>query len=428
MRQDNKSRLSRKVSIAGFIGTTIEWYDFYLYGTASALVFNKVFFPLFDPIAGIMAAYATYAVGFFARPLGGIIFGHFGDRMSRKNMLIITLSMMGFATFFIGLLPTYSQIGIFAPILLVLLRCFQGIGVGGEWGGAIVMAAEHSRDKERGFYASWPNSGAPFGLVLSIVIFIYFSSLPEQQFLSWGWRVPFLLGVILFGVGLFIRLRILESSIFVEAQKKRKSAVPALELVRSSPKNFVLAMGSRFAESASFYIFTVFVLSYSTTQLHLPKEFILYAVMIGAIVETFTIPLFGKMSDLFGRRPVYLLGAILVGCFAFPFFWLIETKNTVLIFTAIIIGLSIGHAAMHGAQAALFSEMFKTRIRYSGVSIAYHLAAAFSGGLAPLIATGLIIWTRGNTWPVSVYMIIMVIITVISVFLVSETNQNDISK
>ena len=425
LRRDNKSKLSRKVALASFVGTTIEWYDFYLYGIAAALVFNKIFFPKFDPIAGIMAAYATYAVGFFARPVGGIIFGHFGDKLSRKKMLVITLTLMGIATCFIGLLPTYNHIGIYAPILLVLLRCIQGIGVGGEWGGAVVMAAEHSRDKERGFYSSWPNAGAPFGLLISILIFIAFSSLPPNQFMTWGWRIPFLLSIVLVIMGLFIRLNIIDSSTFVTTEKK-KSAIPLLELVRTSTKNIILVMGARFAESTSFYIFTVFVLSYSTSQLGLSKNTILCAVLVASVLEVFTIPFFGHASDHFGRRPIYLLGAFTVGLFAFPFFWLLQTKQLSLIYYAVIFGLCIGHAAMHGAQAAFFSELFKTRVRYSGTGITYHLAAAFSGGLAPLIATGLVAWT-GKSWPVSIYIIIMVIITIVCIYLLKETHQKDIS-
>ncbi|PWY56183.1 MFS transporter [Legionella qingyii] len=428
IRQDPKSKASRRVSLASFIGTTIEWYDFYLFGTASALFFNILFFPKISPVAGIMAAYATYAVGFFARPLGGLIFGHFGDRVSRKKMLVFTLCLMGGSTFLIGLLPTYEMIGIFAPFLLVILRCIQGIAVGGEWAGAVVMSAEVSREKERGFYSSWPNSGAPFGLVISIAIFLVFSALPKEQFLSWGWRVPFLLSFIVVLVGLYIRLQIMESKIFVAATNhKHPPKIPALEMLRSQFRNFLLAIGARLIESASFYVLTVFILSYGTLELHLSKTILLYAVMIGAIFETFLIPYFGSLSDRIGRRPVYITGALSMALFAFPFFWLLQTKNPALIFFAVIFGMCIPHAMMHGAQGAYYSELFKTRIRYSGTAIAYHLSAAFSGGLAPLIATGLVEWAHGNTWPVSVYLIILAVITIISVYLSVERAQKDIS-
>lgn len=425
MRMDHKSKSSRRIAIASFVGTAIEWYDFYLYGTASALIFNQLFFPKFSPLIGMMASFATYSAGFFARPLGAVVFGHFGDKISRKKMLVFTLTTMGLATFLIGLLPTYHQAGIWAPILLVLLRLIQGLAVGGEWGGAIVMVAEHSREKERGFYSSWPNAGAPFGLVLSIIVYLACSSLANNQFLIWGWRIPFLFGIILVSIGLFIRLSIAESPIFYNLKKASK--IPALEVMRTSKKNFLLAIGSRFVESASFYIFTVFVLSYATYELNLSKIMLLFGVMFASLIETLSIPFFGHLSDHLGRRPVYLFGAILVALFAFPFFWLLQTKIPILIWLAIIFPLTVGHAAMHGPQAAFISELFKTRVRYSGAAIAYHLSAAFSGGLAPLIATSLLAWT-GATWPISLYLILMALISILSIFLAKETTRQDISK
>lgn len=428
MRQDPKSRSSRRVAFASFVGTAIEWYDFFLYGTAAALVFNKLFFPKFDPVAGVMASYAIYAVGFFARPVGGLIFGHYGDRVSRKKMLILTLIIMGVSTFFIGILPTYDSIGIFAPILLLLLRVFQGVGVGGEWGGAILMTAEHSRQKERGFYTSWPNAGAPFGLVLSTGLFLALSYLPEQQFLSWGWRIPFLLGVVLVGVGLYIRLHVLESSLFSEFKRRRRlSKIPSLEIARKSTKNFILAMGARFVESAIYYLFSVFVLSYAIYQLNISKNVILFGVIVASFIEIFTIPFFGMLSDRIGRRPVYMSGAILSALFAFPFFWLLQTKSSLVICIALIFGLSICHAAMHGPQGAFISELFKTRVRYSGASMAYQLSSALSGGLAPLVATGLVTWSNGHSWPVSIYIIFMAMITITSVFLATESYNKDIT-
>lgn len=429
IRRDPKSKASRKVSFASLVGTTIEWYDFYLFGTASALFFNKLFFPKISPVAGIMAAYGAYAVGFFARPLGGIIFGHYGDKISRKNMLVITLCMMGISTFLIGLLPTYDQIGILAPILLVLLRCTQGVAVGGEWAGAVVMSAEVSREKERGFYSSWPNAGAPLGLVISIGVFLIFSMLPSDQFLSWGWRIPFLMSFIVILVGLYIRLQIMESKTFVEATKNKPlPKAPAIEMLNSHFKNFVLAIGARLIESSSFYVLTVFVLSYGTLQLKISESLLLYAVMIGAILETFLIPIFGMLSDKIGRKPVYISGALLMAFYSFPFFWFLQSHHPERIFFAIVFGMCIPHAMMHGAQGAFYSELFKTRIRYSGTAIAYHLSAAFSGGLAPLVATGLVQWAHGATWPVSVYLIIMAILTILCLYLAVERAQKDISK
>ena len=417
-----------RVVLASFIGTTIEWYDFFLYGTAAALVFDRLFFPTVDPLAGTMAAFATYAVGFFARPLGGIIFGHFGDKLGRKSMLVTTLMLMGVATFLIGLLPTYEQAGVLAPVLLVTLRFVQGLGVGGEWGGAVLMAVEHGAAGKRGLHASWVQAGVPIGLLLATAVFNLFSALPEKDFLSWGWRVPFLLGILLTAVGLFIRLAIVESPVFAQMKATRAEArLPILEVVRRHPRNVLLAMGARFAENTSFYLFTVFVLTYATKQLGVAKADVLNGVLLASAVQFGLIPLFGALSDRVGRRPVYLGGAVFTALFAFPFFWLVDLKSTAGIWTAIVIGL-VGHSAMYGPQAAFFSELFGTNVRYSGASLGYQLASPFAGGLAPLIATALLQWSGGQPWPVAAYLVGMTLITVLSVWLAEETHRADLQR
>lgn len=414
---------TRRVVLASFVGTTIEWYDFFLYGTASALVFNRLFFTNLDEMAGTMASFATYAVGFFARPLGGIIFGHYGDKLGRKSMLVTTLMMMGLTTFFIGLLPTYNQIGLWAPALLVLLRFIQGIGVGGEWGGAVLMAVEHSHEGRRGYHASWVQAGVPVGLLLANGVFMVFSRLDEAAFLSWGWRVPFLLGILLLAVGMFIRLRIFESPVFTKAIAEDPGPkVPILAVLHDHPRNVLLAMGARFAENAFFYIFTVLVLSYGSQQLGLVKADLLNAVLIGSAVQLLAIPAFGALSDRWGRRPVYLAGTVFLLLFAFPFFWLVGTKEPLFVVLAVVVGL-LGHAAMYGPQAAFFSELFGTRVRYSGASLGYQLASPLAGGLAPLIATALLEWSGGDAAPIAWYLIGMAVITLVSVWCAEETHR-----
>lgn len=420
-------RQTVKVALASLIGTSIEWYDFFLYGTAAALVFNKLFFPTFDPLVGTLAAFATFAVGFIARPIGGIVFGHYGDRIGRKNMLYLTLLIMGLATAMIGLLPTYQAIGIWAPVLLVTMRLAQGFGLGGEWGGAVLMAVEHAPPNRRGFYGSWPQIGAYIGLLLSTIVFRWVSRMPEGDFLAWGWRVPFLLSFALVGVGLWIRMKVAESPVFEKVkQAKVEAKMPIVEVLRSHKKNILLAAGARFAENGLFYIFTTFALTYVATQLGVDRVIALNGLLVAAFISAFAAPAWGALSDRFGRRPVYIWGAVACGLLAFPFFWLLGTKEPVVIWIAIALPLSLGHAAMYGPQASFFSELFTARVRYSGASLGYQLASVFAGGLSPLVATGLLAWGGGEPWPIALYMIALVLITIVSVAFAAETHRSAI--
>lgn len=408
------------------LGTAIEWYDFFLYGTAAALVFNQLFFPTLDAVTGTLAAFASYAVGFFARPLGGIIFGHFGDRVGRKSMLVTTLVMMGVATFLVGLLPTYDQIGLWAPALLVTLRIVQGLAVGGEWGGAVLMVAEHSDAKRRGFFVSWVQVGVPVGLLMATGVFKLFTLLPEKDFLTWGWRVPFLLGIVLTGLGFFIRMRVLESPLFELARTAKPAPrLPIVEVLREHKRSVLLSMGARLAENAFFYIFTVWILSYATQRLGMTRSTLLNGVLLGSAVQLVAIPYFGALSDRVGRKPVYLVGTFFLVALTFPFFWLVETREPTLVWLAIVLGM-VGHAALYGPQAAFFSELFGTRTRYTGASLGYQLAAPFAGGLAPLIASALLGWADGATWPIGVYLGGMGVVTIVSVLLAAETNRTDL--
>ncbi len=414
-----------KVALASLIGTTIEWYDFFIYGTAAALVFNKLFFPKMDPMTGTLAAFATYAVGFGARPLGGLIFGHYGDRIGRKVMLYLTLLIMGIATFGIGCLPTYDSVGIWAPILLIVCRLFQGFALGGEWGGAVLMSVEYAPDNRRGFYGSWPQLGAPLGLVLGTMVFSAIAAfVSDAAFMDWGWRVPFLVSIVLVVVGLYIRGRIAESPQFQRIKdKKQEVKMPIIESIKNHPKEILLAMGARFAENGFFYIYAVFVMMYGTQALGMPRQTILNGVMIAATLEVCTITLWGLLSDYIGRRPVYIFGAVFSAIMSFPLFYLMGTKVDVYAWIGIILGLAVGHAAMYGPQASFLSEMFGTKVRYSGVSLGYNLASIFAGALSPLIGTWLLITFKPDTWPISVYMICLALITVVAVYFASESHK-----
>jgi metabolite-proton symporter len=405
---------------ASVLGTAIEWYDFLIYGTAAALVFNKLFFPSFDPFVGTLAAFSTYAVGFVARPIGGAIIGHFGDRIGRKAMLVTTLMIMGIGTFLIGCLPTYNEIGFWAPVLLVTLRFVQGIGIGGEWSGAVVMVIEHAGNR-RGFWGSLVQVGFPVGVAASTGIFALMTQLPEASFLSWGWRVPFLVSIVLVLVGVFVRYRLTETPAF-QTVVERKDVVkqPIFEVLRRDWRNFLLAVGITVSEIGLAYLLTVFVINYSTTILGLPRQVILNAIVYAALVEFITLPLAGWLSDIYGRKALYMTGAIASIAVAFPFFWLFETKNVAVITVTLIVTMTLTHALLFGPKAAFMPELFGTRVRYSGAALGANIAAATSGGFTPLIATALLAWT-GGSWAVSLYIIALSLITVVSVLLTRET-------
>jgi len=417
----------RMIALASLIGTTIEWYDFFLYNTAAALVFNRLFFPTFDPLAGTMLAFSTYAVGFAARPIGGIVIGHYGDKVGRKSMLVLTLVMMGVATFLIGALPTYDAIGPWAAVLLVALRIVQGFGVGGEWGGAVLMAVEHAPSGQRGFYGSWPQIGVPAGLLLSTVVFSFFSRLPQDQFLAWGWRIPFLISVVLVFVGLLIRLRILETPAFTKMKAARAEVrQPVIEVFRRYPKQILQAAGARCAENGAFYIYSAFMLVYATQQVGISRNIPLNGIMIASALEFIAVPAYGALSDRIGRRPVYMFGAVMTAVLAFPLFWLFDTGSTPLIWLALLLVFLCSHAPMYAPQGAFFSELFGTSVRYSGASLGAQLSAAVAGGFSPLIATALL--PKYGSTAIALYIIGMAIITIVAVWSAAETMRHGLDE
>ncbi len=414
-------RSLRRIVVASVFGNALEWYDFFLYGTAAALVFGPLFFPPgTDPVIGTLGAFAGFAVGFVARPLGGLIFGHLGDRHGRKNALVITLSMMGGATFLMGLLPTFEQVGYLAPICLVILRIVQGIASGGEWGGGVLMLSENAPAKRVGFYAAWSQLGVSGGFVLSAVAFYLVQMLPEPDFMSWGWRLPFLLSILIFGVGIYIRRRLPESREFEAAVAKNdvQTHPPALQVLREHPKAVLQAMGLRVAENGGAYIFLSFSMAYAKFT-GLSTQVVLIGVMLAMIVEAFSILFWGWLSDRIGRRAVYAIGSVSLALFAFPFFWLMDTHQPLLVYLALLLGLPFSHAAMIGTQPALMGELFPTHVRYTGLAMGHEIASIFAGGLAPLAATAQFAVYR-DAWPVSLMLVFFSVVTTLTLLSISR--------
>jgi metabolite-proton symporter len=404
----------RRAVVASTIGTAIEWYDFFLYSTVTGLVFAKLFFPNSDPLVGTLEAFAVYAVGFVARPIGAAIFGHYGDRIGRKATLIATLMLMGIATFLVAFVPTYESIGIWGAVILTVLRFVQGVGVGGEWGGSVLLSMEWSRTHDqRGFIASWPQFGVPCGLFLANLAVLAFSQMSGEEFLAWGWRLPFALSIVLVGVGLYIRLGILETPTFTrlqEAERLERAPVPAV--LRRHGKEILLSAFARMGEQAPFYIFTAFVFAYAVNTLKVPRDFILTAVLAASVLSFITIPLFGHISDRIGRKKTYMIGAALTGVFGFVYFAMLDTGSYPLIFLAIVLSL-IPHDIMYGPQAALIAELFPGRLRYSGASLGYQLASVIAGGPAPLIATWLFA-TYGTPYAIAAYILACAVLSLIA--------------
>ncbi|MCW8220778.1 MFS transporter [Streptomyces griseolus] len=389
----------RKVVTASALGTTVEYYDFTLYATTAALVFDKIFFPDASPLVGTLAAFATYFVGYAARPLGGIIFGHFGDRIGRKNVLITTMLMMGLGTFAIGLLPSYDSIGIAAPLLLVLIRLIQGLGMGGEYGGGVLMALEYSPPSRQGFFTSLVHIGTPAGVLIPVgLVTVLDNALPSGSYDSWAWRLPFLASILLVGVGVWMRLHVTESPEFVKMRQDREvQSLPVREVLTRRTRTVVLSVLAKIAESGLFNIYYVVAITYVTTELDLPKGPVLLAVLIACAVECLTLPFFGALSDRVGRRKVYVAGALFQAVLALPFFLLVETGQFWAYTLGMTLGLGIGHAAMYGAQGALFSNLYPVDVRYTGLSVTQQVGATLGGGLSPLIGTALLA-VGGGHW------------------------------
>jgi metabolite-proton symporter len=424
---DQHARELRRAVIAATVGTTIEWYDFLLYSTMAGLVFGKLFFPNEDPLTATLNSFAIYFVGFVARPIGAFIFGHYGDRVGRKSTLIFTLVLMGVSTFLVAFLPGYTSIGIWGAVLLTVLRLIQGIGVGGEWGGSVLLTMEWARhNHERGFLTSWPQFGGPAGLFLANLAVLIFSQMSGDAFFAWGWRIPFALSIVLVAIGLWIRLRILETPVFRQLVAEDKiERAPIVEVCRKAPGTILAGLLARTSEQGPFYIFTAFIFFYGTTTLHVSRDLLLAGVLCAVCVSAFTIPFSGWLSDRIGRKRMYIIGCATMGIFGFIYFGLVDTGSAVLIFIAMVLSL-IPHDMQYGPQGALIAESFTPRLRYSGASITYQLASITAGGPAPLIATALFAHYHSGT-PIAIYILITAIISIIATTFLKEFSGKDVT-
>ncbi|MFG2803904.1 MFS transporter [Streptomyces pseudovenezuelae] len=420
-----RTRQLRRVALSGLLGTAVEFYDFLVYGTVAALVFGELFFPGADPAVGTIAAFGTFAAGYVARPIGGIVFGHFGDRLGRKNMLLLTMGLMGGASFLIGLLPTYDTVGVWAPVLLITLRVVQGIAIGGEWGGATLMVVEHAGEKRRGLWSSFTQMGAPLGSLISAAVVAMVSTLPKDQFAAWGWRVPFLLSVLLLGVGLFVRLKVVESPLFAEVKKDRaESRLPILDVLRR-PKPVLLACCVGIGAFTAQSLLTSYLIAYAT-GIGYPRPQVLTALTVSAAVALVVLPCASALSDRVGRRPVVLTGAILSAATAFPVLALVDSKSSGALILAVVIGHGISQSLMYGPLGALFSEMFGTRVRYTGASLGYQGATLVGAGFSPMIA-GSLVASSGNGTPVALLLCGGSLITALTVWFVRETSRTSLA-
>jgi MHS family shikimate/dehydroshikimate transporter-like MFS transporter len=418
----------RRIMLSSVIGTAVEWYDFMIYATATALVFNKLFFPTSAASLSTIVAFGTYAVGFFARPVGAAIFGHYGDKIGRKAMLAATIAIMGVGTFLIGLLPTYGQIGVAAPLLLVFLRLLQGIGLGGEWGGAVLMVVENAPVRHRGLLGSMVQIGNPIGVLAAVGIFALVSKLPDASLMQWGWRIPFLISIFLVGVGLYVRLSLAETPVFRQMKLRNEvSVMPIMEILTHHRRPFFTAIGLKISEIAYASIASIFVISYATGHLGLPRSLILNAVLMSAAVALVSIPAFGWLADKLGRKTMFTASCLFSIAFAFPLFWLLDTKDPTIITLTVVAAISFGQMVGFGIGAPWYSELFPARLRYSGASLGFQIGAAISGGLSPVIAASLMAWSGGKTWPISIYLIVCGCITLAATIAAPETAQKELT-